>query len=888
MGSNDVFTSSFSSAKHAPPSCLVQLVERRDLLTRIEEQRHKRLLLVQAPAGYGKTVLLAQWREHLLRNGSHVGWIGLEHPDRGAIQFVTTIASALIHAGVDLPDDFLHGAGGGQADDILEALLRHCERHPRETWLMFEDWHLVETDEVAILMDRMLRRMPARWHVALSSRTRPRLNLLALLGQGQLIELGQDDLRFSLPETRQLIGTSTLPSEAADDLSELTEGWAIALQLSKLWLSRDGAIQSLRSSFIVSIDGMADYLAAEVFASLPAETRDFLVESSITPRVSGDLADSVRQRADSTRMMDALKTLHGLTIPLDSGRQWYRHHRIFAEFLDGERRKLSTERLATLHRGAADWFEREGLVLEAIGHARLSGDMHRATALLEGAGCVDICLRLGAPAVRPYLDSVPPEVVQARPRLRIAYAAMHLKRGSIAHAVRILTEMEAEVAPDADPALRRDLLIVGNLRHCFIDEIPSPETLPNHRRLIAALDPDDWWVAGVMYNVQGRLEVRLGYLTEAVDSLSRADALFHRGGSMHGHFFMLANRAICRLFLGQLDAAGRDLEAARNVLSSGLDHSTSYAGVTRTAEAMLLYERGDLAAAAEAAEAALAGLEQAEGCFEQYLLATLVAARTAFTFSGLDAARRSVDRGRRLARYHGMIRVDGLLDRLEARLLVDAGHWDEAARLAGATDISAASGETGWIECDLSMPVLALLSLHDGRCEEAHALALDMLGRCRATGRVPGVVRALTLAAVAAAAGGNHETACDHVYEAVRYAAPQRIFQPFLEFHAQLLPLLQRPEPHTGDLPALDASFVATSTLRMVATAKARGHVERLTGRERDVLAHLRHGKSNKLIARALDLSEDAVKFHMKNVFRKLDIDSRAMAAEVAQRLPVS
>lgn len=866
----------------------MQLVERGDLLASIERQRHKRLLLVQAPAGYGKTVLLAQWREHILKSGSCVGWIGLEQPDRSARQFVATIASALIYGGIALPDDLVHGANQWEADDFLEAILQHCEPHARETWLMFEDWHVVETDEVLALMNRMLRRMPANWHVALSSRTRPRLNLLALLGQGQLIELGQDDLRFSLADTRRLVGTATLPDGVADNLADITEGWAIALQLSQLWLANDGVLDALRSSFIDSIDGMAEYLAAEVFTSLPSATREFLIESSICPRFSSDLADSARQRSDSARLMELLKTLHGLTVPLDSGRRWYRYHPIFAEFLDGERRKLSPERLAILHRGAADWFEREGLVLEAVEHAQLSGDQERAVAILESAGCVDICVRLGAPAVRPFLESVPPDVVQARPRLRAAYAAMHLKRGSIAHAVQILTELQAAVADHAGPALRRDLLIVCNLRHCFIDEIPSPETLASHRRLIQTLDLTDWWVAGVMYNVQGRLEVRLGLLEAAVESLSRADTIFDQGGSMHGHFFMLANRAICRLFLGWLDAAAHDLDQARRVLSAGVDSSGSYAGVTRTAEAVLLYERGNLAAAGEAAEAALAGLEQAEGCFEQYLLSTLVAVRAAFAFVGLEPARRVVDRGRRLARYHGMMRVDGLLDRLEARLLVDAGQWEDAAKLIAAADIATVSEETGWIEFDLSVPVLCLSALQDGRCDEAHTLALDMLARCRAGRRIPGVIRALTLASLAAAARDDARSAMAYLREAVHAATAEKIYQPFLETHAQLLPLLRAFRQDAVDLPTDDARFVAELTMRMVATAKASSHVDRLTARERDVLAHLRYGKSNKVIARALDLSEDAVKFHMKNVFRKLDIDSRTMAAEVAQRLPVN
>jgi LuxR family maltose regulon positive regulatory protein len=866
---------------------LVQHVDRHDLLAAIERQRRKRLLLVQAPAGYGKTVLLAQWREVLLETRARVAWIALEQADRTARRFVATIASALVHAGIDLPQDVLHGANQWRPEDFLEAILQHGERRPGETWLMLEDWHVVESEEVVGLLDTLLRRMPVDWRVALSSRSRPALNLLALRAQGQLTELGKDDLRFTLAETQALITGASLPAPAVAALAEITEGWPIALQLSQMWLSHDGELDALKRSFIDSIEGMAEYLAAEVFATLGPDLRAFLVESSICPRFNSDLADAVRQRSDSAKQMEALKTLHGLAVPLDGRRQWYRHHRIFAEFLDVQRRHLPVERLASLHRGAADWFEREGLLLEAIEHAQLSGDLPRAVALLEGAGCVDICIRFGAPAVRPFLESVPPHVVQSRPRLRTAYAAMSLKRGSIAQAVQILDELRAATAGDPDPALKRDLLIVSNLRHCFIDELPTFEALAEHRRLLDTLHDADWWISAVMHNVQGRLEVRRGLLEEAVKSLSSADTIFEGGGSTHGHFFMLANRAICRLFLGQLGAAERDLNAARLVLAEGLDSSSSYAGVTRTAESVLLYERNDLSRAGDVAHLALAGLEQAEGCFEQYLLSTAVAARSAFAFSGLDAGLQLVDRGRRLARYHGMSRVDRLLDLLQARLLMDGGRWEEAERLIAAQDMDLAPDEIGWIEFDLLVPVLCLAALRANRFQVARGLAADMAGRCRAAGRAPAAIRALCLAAMAAAALDDDRLAFGDLREAVRIATREQLYQSFLEFDARLLPLLQQLQREATDLLPAEAAFLAELILRMVATEKARASVDRLTARERDVLAHLRQGRSNKVIARALDLSENAVKFHMKNVFRKLGVDSRSMAAEVAQRLPL-
>lgn len=396
-------------------------------------------------------------------------------------------------------------------------------------------------------MDTLLRRLPTGWHVALSSRTRPKLNLLAYRAQGQLLEIGQENLRFSLNEARALLKAADLSDIALRDLADITEGWAIALQLSQLWLSNDGNLATLRSSFVDSIDGMAEYLAAEVFAALPSDMQAFLLETSICSRFNGDLADRERQRLDSTVLMDGLRALHGLANPLDGEGRWYRHHRIFAEFLDAERRRrLAPPRIAELHSCAADWFEHEGLRLEAVQHARASGNEARAVTLVEDADCVDICLRYGAPAVRTLLESLPPAAIQPRPRLRAAWAAMNLKLGSIAQAGHALAELQAQVTgADVDPSLRRNVTIVGSLRECFVDGIPSMADLGSLRRSINALASADWWVLGLMHNVDGRLKLRGGLIEDAVRALDHADVIFERGGSAHGHFFMLANMAVC-------------------------------------------------------------------------------------------------------------------------------------------------------------------------------------------------------------------------------------------------------------------------------------------------------------------------------------------------------
>ncbi len=728
--------------------------------------------------------------------------------------------------------------------------------------------------------------MPANWHIAVASRRRPIMNLLMLRARGQLIEIGLDALRFSDEEARRLTASSPLAAGAIEELIDLTEGWPIALQLGQLWLTDGGTMAALEYSFLGAIEGMTQFVADELFAWLPPDLKHWLLESSICPRFTGDLIDVVCERSDSASLIERLRSPHGLITAIDGDREWYRHHRILAEFLGRERRQLPAGRIAHLHGRAAKWFERRGLLFEAVDHARLSGDEALTVQLVEDAGCVDICIRTGAPAVRTLLDSLPLEVVRQRPRLRAAYTAMNLKLGSIGQASELLADLQASIGTDSiDAVLRRDLLIVQNLRECFIDESPSVEDLAAQRHSLEAFADADWWIRGLMQNVQGRLEMRRGLLHDAVQSLAEAGHVFESGGSEQGHFFMLANLSICHLFLGRLDTAEDYLGQAHTVLKRQPSHATGYAGVIQTVEALLLYERNELAAAGHAAQLALAGLELAEGCFEQYFSSIQVAARVAFAASGLDAAVRFIDRGRRLARYHGLPRMEALLDCLELRLTIDAEQWDMAARLAALPGVLP-SQESGWLEHDLAMPVLCLLALHEGRPLDARAFARAMAERCQEARRLPAQIRAHIFEALAAAMLGDGLGTRQSLRAAIELASSEGLLQPFFEVDHDLLSLLrdfQRSE--AIHLTSAQADFLAGLILRVIAAGKAKAYIEHLTVREAQILALLRNGGSNKVIARALDLTENAVKFHLKNVFRKLRVDNRAMAAQVARRL---
>jgi LuxR family maltose regulon positive regulatory protein len=874
----------FVSAKHAPPVGPSQPINRVDLIAKIEIHRHRCLLVVQAPAGYGKTMLLSQWHARIIGSGASAAWISLEPSDDSEGAFVAALALALRAAGILPDDDTLAPLLERSPQAALDALIARAGGVARETWLNIDDWHHVESVPMIGLLESLLRRMPANWHIALASRKRPRLALAALRASDQVMEIGAADLCFSIAETRQMLQHIPLAGETIPDLHVQTEGWPLATRLARLRLEKGHIASAFKPSFLGSIDGMADYIGEEIVAGLPGELKAFLVDTSICDSFSVDLADALRGSRDALHHMAQLRSLEGMIVAIDDDRQWFRPHPLFAEYLERQRRMVDVRRLVALHTSAADWFENNGQVLEAVDHARSSGDEARTIRLVENANCVDLCIRIGAPAVRALLDRLPPQALQDRPRLRAAHAAVNLKLGSIAGTRSAMAELREALQPEAaDDILERDLFAVENLWLCFIDTSPTQEEIAAQRDKLEKFGADEWWLQALMYNAQGRLEMRGGRLKEASQSLERAYAIFQTGQSAHGRFFMSVHLALCQLFLGKLGTAESLLQRSRGILEQDLGGDPIYAGILHSIETLHLYERNELLAAGHIAQMALSGLEKAEGCFEQYLMAAFVGASVAHAVSGVDAAMNIIGRGRRLARFHGLPVMERILNILSAQFNAEAGMWPVAAELCAKMEPEA---KQNWLERTFSSPLQCLVAIQEGRLDEARGRATMMIAHCTASGRVPAEIRARLLLALASSAAGDVETTQAELGMAIALATPEAILQPFFEIDERLLRLLRELyRTQHAQLPPAQAGFLNSVILRIVATGKARDHGERLTAREREILGHLTQGVSNKVIARSLDLTENAVKFHLKNVFRKLGVESRTMAAAVAERM---
>ncbi|MFY9776628.1 MAG: hypothetical protein WAK28_18855, partial [Trebonia sp.] len=409
------------------------LVARPRLSERLSRGAESALTLVSAPAGFGKTTLLAEWLAAAPADGRSVAWLSLDQRDNDPALFWTYLVAALKTAA---PGE---GAGAlsllhpprppGEAG--LVTLLNDLDAISDDVVLVLDDYHVIDAREVQDGMAFLLEHLPRQIHLVIGSRTDPALPLARLRGRGELVEIRAADLRFTPGEAAAYLnGVMGLALAAADvaALEGRTEGWIAALQLAALSMQGREDTAAFIAGFAGDDRYIVDFLAEEVLQRQPGHVQQFLLRTCILDRLCGPLCDAVTGQDDGKAMLAALERGNLFLVPLDDRRQWYRYHQLFADVLQARLRDERPEEVPDLHRRASGWHEQNGEPSEAIRHALAAGDFERAADLVELAIPAMLRSRQEA-AVLGWLELLPDEVVRVRPVLSVGFAGALLAGG---------------------------------------------------------------------------------------------------------------------------------------------------------------------------------------------------------------------------------------------------------------------------------------------------------------------------------------------------------------------------------------------------------------------------------------------------------------------------
>src|SRR5215218_274800 len=361
-------------------------VVRPRLVDRLAQAHGGELTLVCAPAGFGKTALLADWAR---RDPRPVAWLSLDDADNDPVRFWRHVAAALDQArpGVASPvAGLLQGQQSASFQAVAATLVNELAGVADAVMLVLDDYHLIQAQSVHESLGFLLEHLPASLRLVVASRADPPLPLARLRARGQLAELRQRDLRFTPKEAAELLRTavgSELPEAAVAALGDRTEGWVAGLQLAALSLRDRGDVTAFVEGFSGSHRYVLDYLAEEVLDRQPKQLRTFLLETSVLGRLSGPLCQAVTGRSDSQALLEQVERANLFLVPLDEVRGWWRYHHLFADLLRARLAREQPERLPELHHAAAAWSEEHGLVDDAVRHALAAEDTLWAARLIE-------------------------------------------------------------------------------------------------------------------------------------------------------------------------------------------------------------------------------------------------------------------------------------------------------------------------------------------------------------------------------------------------------------------------------------------------------------------------------------------------------------------------
>ena len=588
-------------------------VVRQPLLSRLSEDRAARLVVISAPAGWGKTCLLRDWR--LADTASRTAWVSVDPGDNDPVRFWAHVIASV--AGVSpgfgaaaLP--VLTAPGAGSMDAVLPLLVNELEVLPVPVTLVLDDYHLISNQDILRSVAFMVEHLPPAVRLALAVRADPELPLARLRARGEMFEIRADDLRFTEAETAALLnGTLGLALGQADirALQQRTEGWAAGLYLAGLSLRGRPEPSAFIQAFAGDDRQIVDYLLAEVLDGLPAEIRSFLLRTSVLDRLSGPLCDAVTGGSGSQRILEEMERANLFLVRLDTRRRWYRYHQLFGELLRHELDRAEPGLAGLLHRRASAWHHGHGNTAEAIEHSLSVGDVADARELIASGW--HACFNEGlVETVESWLDRLPPETVTQDARLCLIRAWLARNLGRLDEVEPWVEAAEAGVPQGplregvASVESAACMLRAGHRQ--MMGDLAGAE-LPSRRAVALEESGAPRWRAGSLATLGANLcwQGRDGEAVAVLGQVARAGrplANYLAGVWAMGCLSVIRARA------GDLDAAERDARKATD-LAEG--HGLGEYWITATAVitmADVLDRRGQTA---EAEAAALKGLELA-------------------------------------------------------------------------------------------------------------------------------------------------------------------------------------------------------------------------------------------------------------------------------------
>jgi LuxR family transcriptional regulator, maltose regulon positive regulatory protein len=867
------------------PRLRPNLVSRLHLIERLNAGLHRKLTLISAPAGFGKTTLVSAWIQGIERP---TAWLSLDEGENDLARFLTYFVAAVQTLAPTVGEGVLHALQSPQPPPpkaLLVALLNDLTTIKDSFVLVLDDYHVIDAQPVDQALAYLVEHLPSHMHLVITTREDPHLPLARLRAQDHMTELRAADLRFTSSEAAafltQVMGLALSDQDIAA-LERRTEGWIAGLQFAALAMQRHQDMTRFIASFTGSHHFVLDYLMEEVLGRQDAHIQTFLLRTSILDRLCGLLCDAVLLDASASGQatLEYLERANLFIVPLDNERRWYRYHHLFADLLRLRLHQSIASSLADtqsqvneLHLRASVWYENQGLLLEAFHQAAAANDVERAERLMESQELPQHFPEV-VKVLLDWLASLPKTVLDARPSLWVEYAALSLVNSQTTGVEEKLQAAETAlegVKPDDKTA---DLIgrIAAARATLALTHYQVESMLVQSRRALEHLHPRSLpfrmtanWTLGFAHQLRGdRAAARQAY-TEAI-------ALSQAVGSIY--FILLAT-----IGLGNIQEADNQLvqaaETYRHVLHLAEGQSLQLLHEAHLGLARICYEWNHLEAALAHAQQALHLARLYEQGIDRFMLCEVLLARLQLAQGDVTGA------ATRLAEAAQSARQPNFVNRIPEVAAVQVLVCLRQDNLAAAAHLAQTH------QLPLS---LARVSLAQGDTSAALRVLESWREQVEAKGWQDERLRVLVLQAVILDAHGEQNQAVHLLYDALRLSEPGGFIRLFVDEGRPMARLLSQAAA-LGRMPDYIGKLLATypaeeqKSKGSAARLPPQPLLEPLSPRELEVLQLMAQGRSNQEISERLFLALSTVKGHNRKIFDKLQAQRRTEAITRAREL---
>ncbi|RKF35872.1 LuxR C-terminal-related transcriptional regulator [Paraburkholderia fungorum] len=893
------------ATKVFPPRLPAGLIDRPRLASLAGQTETKRLTVIKAPAGFGKTSLALTWLKLLGTTSARVAWLSLDADDDEPGRFFNHLAHALRQAcgnvgaaviGLTAEASFV------PVSSLAATLINELVDVDDEVYLFIDDYHLITEAPIHEAMSLFIANAPSQVHVVLCTRTDPPFPTAKLRAHNELLEIDASTLRFNFDETRRFVEHECPGKLGSTDVKSLfatTEGWAAALRISSSVLARKDRPRGWRTSAPSGASRpLADYLE-DILQSLPVGMLEFMLRTAILDRLSAPLCEALTGLAPSQAMLDAIVARQLLLEPLDLEGHWFRYHPLMAEYLQRRLEAVHHEEIDGLHRRAWQWYAAHHQWTDAVRHAIAAGATgdairlmeHCAMSLLKGG---DLLTLVG------WQRQFPADLMRAQITVTLAIAWGTVLALRFDDAVAMLDSIEHDAAHkqiDADH-VRSECVALRSTLAALQDD---PQRALALTQAYLERPSRDSWTTNVVSNVARFCHWKAGDLDALHATPWIPDSIAEDQRSVFSTVYRLC-------LLGHVEMQQLRCPLAERRFNEAMDLAEQHSGPQSIAAALcapmlaqLRYEQGRLDEA-EALIVELMPVIELAVFLDSVLIAYRVLLRIAVARGNFTRAHALLDTAQELgqSRRWNRLVAAGLSERI--RLHLAEGRFAEAsACVAQLRQLAAANAGS-------SVPVspeienyrdlgAASLAIRQRQTQEAVTILNGALARLEHLHGAYLALRLRTLLALAWLNAGERDRALEIFHQVATVAAPAGICQSIVDQGPEIGPLLKlaRESTRAATTKEAKAQEIVVWLDRLLDSWRAlhepnsqaprESERERLSSRERGIVELIAQGQSNKEIARTLGITPETVKSHVKSIFMKLEVDKRAQAVARAQAL---